>query len=186
MLIITGKNLTSPINIVSIGYKTAASIEPTDTIFVNAIIITAKIKHIKPIFQFKVIKTPSAVATPFPPLNSKNIGNVCPSIAKNPAIYSNNVSSTSVQIRPASIATTIAITPFSTSHTNVNAAAFFPTVLKTFVEPAFLLPFSLTSNPANFLLKITENLILHKKYATIATPIYTPIIFIPPFLLFLL
>ena len=32
-------------------------------------------------------KTPIAVATPFPPLNSKNIGNVCPNITIKPAIY---------------------------------------------------------------------------------------------------
>ena len=46
------------------------------------------------------------------------------------------------------------------SDNKVKAAAFFPTVLKTFVEPAFPLPFSLTSNPAIFLLINIEKLTL--------------------------
>ena len=67
------------------------------------------------------------------------------------------------------IATTIATTPFNISHINVKAAACFPATLNTFVEPAFLLPFSLTSTPANFFEKITEKLILPNKYPTNAT-----------------
>ena len=59
-----------------ISKEDAADIDPNDTILVNAIRITPNIKHINPIFQFSVINTPKAVATPFPPLNSKNIGKV--------------------------------------------------------------------------------------------------------------
>ena len=51
------------------------------------------------------------------------------------------------KISPAKYATSIATTPFSTSQIKVIIAAFFPTLLKTFVVPAFPLPFSLTSNP---------------------------------------
>ena len=72
-------------NSVRTGYSIAAAIEPTETICVNAINIRAKTKQIKPICQFDIIKTPSDVATPFPPLNLKNIGKVCPKITATPA-----------------------------------------------------------------------------------------------------
>ena len=62
-------NLIPPINTISIGNNIADNIEPTDTILVRAINISANIKQISPTFQFKVINTPSDVATPFPPLN---------------------------------------------------------------------------------------------------------------------
>ena len=64
------------INKVKTGNKIAAPTDPIDTILLNAIIAKAKTKHINPIFQFIIIITPSDVATPFPPLNSKNIGKV--------------------------------------------------------------------------------------------------------------
>ena len=65
-------------NKVNTGNRIAAEIEPSETIFVTAISASANIKQIKPICQFIIIRTPKDVATPFPPLNSKNIGNVCP------------------------------------------------------------------------------------------------------------
>ena len=66
------------INNVNTGNKIAAPTDPIDTILLIAIITIAKIRQIKPIFQFIIINTPSEVATPLPPLNSKKIGNVCP------------------------------------------------------------------------------------------------------------
>ena len=51
-------------------------------------------------------------------------------------------------------------TPFKISHKSVITAAFFPTERNIFVVPAFPLPFSLTSNPAIFLLINTEKFML--------------------------
>lgn len=65
-------------NIVRIGNRTAAEIEPRETILVTAINESAKIKQIKPISGFNNSKIPKLVAIPFPPRNPKNIGNVCP------------------------------------------------------------------------------------------------------------
>ena len=42
----------------------------------------------------------------------------------------------------------------------VKIAGTGPAVLNTFVDPAFLLPLSRTSNPANLFVKITEKLML--------------------------
>ena len=89
------------------------------------------------------------------------------------------------QVYDIPIANNIATTPFRQSPINVNIAPFFPTERNMFVAPAFPLPFSLTSNPAIFLLIITEKLMLPNKYATSVTIMYADI-FIPPFHLFLL
>ena len=59
-----------------------------------------------------------------------------------------------------SFAINTAATPFKMSKISTIAAPFFPTVLSIFVVPAFLLPFSLKSKPASFLLNITEKLML--------------------------
>ena len=88
------------------------------------------------------------------------------------------------QVYDIPIANNIATTPFRQSPINVNIAPFFPTERNMFVAPAFPLPFSLTSNPAIFLLIITEKLMLPNKYATSVTIMYADI-FIPPFHLFL-
>ena len=132
----------------------------SDTIFVNTIKIKANTKQINPIFQLLINKIPNDVATPFPPLNPKNIGKVCPITTAIPAICNNNSLLEPEIIFPIIIAKTIATTPFKMSHTSVKAAAFFPTLLSILVVPAFPLPFFLISNPAIFLLKITEKLIL--------------------------
>ena len=58
----------------------------SDTILVNAIKIKANTKQINPIFQLLISKIPNDVATPFPPLNLKNIGKVCPITTAIPAI----------------------------------------------------------------------------------------------------
>ena len=112
-------------NIVSTGYSIAAAIEPTDTICVNIIRIRANTKQISPICQFDIISTPSDVATPFPPLNLKNIGNVCPRITATPAICTNNAPLEFEKILFISIAISIETTPFNMSQNKVIAAAFF-------------------------------------------------------------
>ena len=63
-------------NKVNTGNRIAAEIEPSETIFVTAISASANIKQIKPICQLLINKIPKDVATPFPPLNWKNTGNV--------------------------------------------------------------------------------------------------------------
>lgn len=70
-------------NIVRIGNKTAAEIDPSETILVIAISAIAKMKQIKPISQFNNNNIPKLVAIPFPPRNPKNMGNVCPNNNKN-------------------------------------------------------------------------------------------------------
>ena len=102
---------------------------PIDTIFVNAIKISANTKQINPIFQFVISNTPNEVATPFPPLNPKNTGNVCPTTTKIPAICTNNALSEFLAIAPTKIAKSIATTPFNVSHKRVQIAAFLPTDL---------------------------------------------------------
>lgn len=57
----------------------AAIIDPKETILVTAIMTKANTKQINPICQLQINRTPKAVATPFPPLNPKKIGKVCPS-----------------------------------------------------------------------------------------------------------
>src|SRR5699024_8848120 len=81
-------------------------------------------------------------------------------------------------IFPISIAINIATTPFKISHINVIAAAFFPTDLSILVVPALPLPFSLTSKPAIFLLKITEKFTLPIKYAITAITTHSTIFFL--------
>jgi len=138
-------------NIVNIANKIAADIDPNDTILVTAIKATPNIKQINPIFQFIINNIPKLVATPFPPLNPKNTGNVCPITTSMAAICANNAAFL-LLIFAINIAKSTATTPFNISQTQVNAAAFFPILLNIFVLPAFPLPFSLISNPAIFLL----------------------------------
>ena len=73
-------------NNTSTGKSIAAPTEPIDTILVSAIKTNANTKQINAIFQFVINNTPKDVAIPFPPLNPKNIGNVCPNTTAIPAI----------------------------------------------------------------------------------------------------
>ena len=132
------------------GNNIAAAIEPTETILVIIININAKIKHINPIFQLTKSNTPSDVATPFPPLNPKNTGKVCPTIDAIAANCTNTSLFSYLNIFPINTAKRIATIPFKISQTRVSNATFFPAVLKAFVLPAFPLPFSLKSKPAIF------------------------------------
>ena len=72
-------------NIHSTGNNIAADTDPNETILDNAIRTRANIKQINPIFQLIISSTPKDVATPFPPLNPKNKGIVCPSTTQIPA-----------------------------------------------------------------------------------------------------
>ena len=74
-------------------------------------------------------------------MNLKNTGKVCPITTNNAASCTNICLSASWNNAPNAIAINIANTPFKTSHTSEQIAALFPTVLNTFVEPAFLLPY---------------------------------------------
>ena len=111
-------------NIVKTGYSIAATIEPTDTICVKAIKTSANTKQIRPICQFAVSSTPSDVAIPFPPLNLKNTGKVCPITTNSPASCTSNAVSKLFQMFPINFAINIDITPFRISQTKVKAAAF--------------------------------------------------------------
>ena len=106
------------------GNKIPADIEPTETILVSAIRINANTKHINPICQFIVNRTPNDVAIPFPPLNPKKIGNVCPISTNIPAICTNKALSRFLMIFPAKKAIKIDTTPFNMSQIRVIAAAF--------------------------------------------------------------
>ena len=150
----------SLINIINIANKTAAEIDPSDTILVSAINANANNKQINPIFQLIKRIIPKLVATPFPPLNSKNTGYVCPITTNSAAISTSIALLVFLNILPKRIAINIETIPFNMSQTRVKTAAFLPTVLSTLVLPAFPLPFSLTSKPAIFLLIITEKFML--------------------------
>ena len=126
-------------NSINTGYNIAAPTEPNDTILVKNINTNANTKHINPTCQSTISNTPNDVATPFPPLNLKNTGKVCPITANKPAICASNAVSVVSLKFPNTTAIATAITPFKISHIKVIIAAFLPTVLKTFVEPALIL-----------------------------------------------
>ena len=164
-----------------IGNKIAPAIDPTETILVKAINTKPKIKQIKPTSQFNTNNAPIPVATPFPPLNLKKIGKVCPTIANTAATWQRIAFDPSGQTSapnmfPNNNPSKTAPTPLSKSQTKVKIAGTGPAVLKTFVDPAFLLPLSRTSNPANLFVKITEKLTLPIKYEINAIAIYHLII----------
>ena len=103
-------------NNVKTGNSTAAPHEPNDTILVNTINTSANTKQINPICQLLISNTPSDVATPFPPLKPKNIGNVCPITTAIPAICKSNSLSKFFTMFPTIIAITIETTTFKISH----------------------------------------------------------------------
>ena len=107
-------------NTVSTGNSIAAAIEPNDTNLVNAININANTKQINPICQFVINSTPRDVATPFPPLNPKNIGNVCPKTTAIPASCTNKALSVFFAIFPTIIANNIATADFMIHSTLMN------------------------------------------------------------------
>ncbi len=84
---------------------------------------------------------PSNVATPFPPLNSANIGKICPKTAKTPTIIGyKKTSFTFGNILILWCAKKGKINPLKTSNKNTGIAALGPKTLKVLVVPAFPLP----------------------------------------------
>ena len=102
------------------GKSIAAPTDPNDTILLSAINTSANTKHINPICQFVIKSTPKDVATPFPPLNPKNIGNVCPKTTAIPASCTNKALSVFFAIFPTIIANNIATANFLIRSTLVN------------------------------------------------------------------
>ena len=102
------------------GKSIAAPTDPNDTILLSAISTSANTKHINPICQFVIKSTPKDVATPFPPLNPKNIGNVCPKTTAIPASCTNKALSVFFAIFPTIIANNIATANFLIRSTLVN------------------------------------------------------------------
>ena len=102
------------------GKSIAAPTDPNDTILLSAISTSANTKHINPICQFVIKSTPKDVATPFPPLNPKNIGNVCPKTTAIPASCTNKALSVFFAIFPTIIANNIATADFMIHSTLMN------------------------------------------------------------------
>ncbi len=122
-------------------------------------------KQLKAITGFTAIIAPKEVATPFPPLNPRYIGQLWPITTNTTAMY--DAVATSVwAIVAITFAINTAITPFNKSPTNVNIPAFFPNVLRTFVDPAFPEPWVLISTPIIFFAIIYDVDILPIKYDT--------------------
>ena len=89
-------------------------------------------------------KAPNAVATPFPPLNLKKMGKICPRQAANatkPTVDGG---------RAKCSASATGNIPFKISHISTPNAAVFPPMRKTLVAPGLFEPCSLGSGkPAN-------------------------------------
>ena len=85
--------------------------------------------------RFIANKVPRKVAMPLPPLNLKNIGNICPSIAK---------SATAAKSKSGNLKTKWQIitgtNPLRTSQIKVAAASFLPAMRITLVAPGLWEP----------------------------------------------
>ncbi len=104
--------------------------------------------------------TPSAVATPLPPLNLSHAGKQCPrSTAKAATIIHAALSPVK---RPAS---QTAAVPFAVSSTRVRTPASGPTTRATLVAPMFPLPALRTSPPPNSLARSSPKGIEPRRYA---------------------
>lgn len=95
------------------------------------------------------INTPSVVATPLPPLNLRNIGNICPRTAAKATNPKPN------PVMPTNLATNTGNNPFKISPSKTKIAAFLPPERSTFVVPGFLEPIVLGSGKFSNLLTIT-------------------------------
>ena len=101
--------------------------------------------------------TPSNVATPLPPLNPANIGNICPNTTAAAAticIYPGI--SISGKYPNITLDIKMANHPFKASMMKTGIPALYPKILMVFVVPAFPEPCSLTSTPKNNLPIHTE------------------------------
>ncbi len=94
-------------------------------------------QKINPSLIDKTRRIPRQVATPLPPLNFNQTGNICPRIAARPDKKTKFGKKTSV-MRTAAL-------PFKISRNKVRIAKSLFPVLKTFVAPIFLDPIVLIS-----------------------------------------
>ena len=72
-------------SVASIGTVIDKRIEPKDTYLVSHTVIKKTSAAMAIAFGSKIISTPQVVATPFPPLNFKNMLQLCPITALNPS-----------------------------------------------------------------------------------------------------
>jgi len=77
----------------NIGEKIATTIEETDTYLKTAKIINQRENIKNEIFKSSAKNTPIAVATPFPPLNFRKTGQICPTTTKKPKIVFKQIGS---------------------------------------------------------------------------------------------
>ena len=75
-------SIESEVNTITIGAVIDAITEPRDTYLVITMKMTPINKQINPVGQLSTSNTPKDVATPFPPLNPKNTGKLCPKTTK--------------------------------------------------------------------------------------------------------
>ena len=66
--------------------KESMHMEPSEIKRVVAIMMTAEIMEMRPATGKQAVMTPQEDATPLPPLNLKNTGQLCPMIQASPAI----------------------------------------------------------------------------------------------------
>src|SRR3989442_2143 len=108
-----------------------------------AALVSHTASKLPPTIQSTAKSTPRAVATPLPPLNRRNTGNMCPRMAAPPA-----ASSHSLPAAPRRCwATSTASAPFPMSPISVTIPAALPATLRTLVNPMFRLPASRGSIP---------------------------------------
>lgn len=138
---ITGKDLLK--NVAKTGKLIAARIEAKEMILL-VIKVTSHTKTVninmnfKPaIFTERPSNTPKVVATPFPPLNPKNIVQLCPQIQLTPT--SKQKISSGITILPVSILpnNTTGRNPLNMSRINTVIPQPFPRSLRALVAPTF-------------------------------------------------
>ena len=109
--------------------------EPIDIVLVNAMIMMHTAKTMPAHIGMITKNTPRLVATPLPPRNFKNTGQMCPSTAAKPPIYApyspwtpTGAAAAKYSMMPPQMSSPISvlITPLATSPINVNAPTPHP------------------------------------------------------------
>ena len=151
----------TPINTAN-ARAVAPSIDPSDMyLLIATVIANVKIAMIVSI-GIRIIITPRAVLTPFPPLNRKKTGKICPMIAANP----DNSLTYSAFIRTVErvLARMTAAAPLPTSNISARMPANGPATRHTLVAPMFPDPTPRTSLTPNSRATIRPNGIDPSKY----------------------
>ena len=120
------------------GANTAATIDASDTYRVKYTTMPNDARHASASSQSTPNSTPTAVATPLPPLKRKNTGYRWPTNAASPT--SAKVAWPSPSPGPHTPAAHRGNQPFTASSTSVAMAAFLLPERSTLVAPGFLLP----------------------------------------------